>query len=243
MVIASIGVLAALLLPVLSASKHKAQQTVCTSNLRQINLGVRMYSDDARDASPSVGWSGAALTNVAPYAAYKALMKNYVGLNGQSSPRDKLFACPADTFYPTCVFPDATPPFHFMHKSLHDDPILDFSSYAFNGGDNASHKLGTNSLQVTGMTGIRLSSVKKTARTVLLLEASGLAPWSWHDPSSHGVARDDGAYYNDAKNIVSFVDGHVRYIKMFWNPGRPPGHGPAWLYDPPPSYDYQWSPD
>jgi hypothetical protein len=179
------------------------------------------------------------MANFAPHAAFKALMRNYVGLNGQSSPQDKLFACPADTFYPTCVFPDATPPFHFVQKSLHDDPILDFSSYAFNGGDNADHNLGTNSLRFPGLTGVRLSSVRHPAKTVLILEASALAPWSWHDPSSHGVAREDGAYYNDSKNLVSFVDGHVSYIKMFWNPG----HGSAWLYDPPPSYDYQWSPD
>ena len=54
-VIAIIGILAALLLPVSSAAKRKAQRTTCLNNLRQINLGVRMYSDDSNDASPSSG--------------------------------------------------------------------------------------------------------------------------------------------------------------------------------------------
>lgn len=54
-VIAIIAILAALLLPVLSRAKGKAQRTTCQNNLRQINLVIRMYADDARDALPSPG--------------------------------------------------------------------------------------------------------------------------------------------------------------------------------------------
>ena len=72
-----------------------------------------------------------------------------------------------------------------------------------------------------------------------MAEVAALVPYSWHDPSSHGVASGDRTLYNDSKNVVSFVDGHVSYIKMYWNQG----HGPAGWYDPPVSYDYQWSPD
>ena len=54
-VIAIIAILAALLLPVLSAAKEKAKRTICLNNLRQINLGIHMYSDDANDTSPSPG--------------------------------------------------------------------------------------------------------------------------------------------------------------------------------------------
>ena len=52
-VIAIIGILVALLLAVLGGAKAKAQRVVCVNNLRQISLGVRMYSDDSHDASPS----------------------------------------------------------------------------------------------------------------------------------------------------------------------------------------------
>src|SRR4051812_29317671 len=80
-VIAIIGILAALLLPAISAAKGKARRTACTNNLRQINLGVRMYSEDSHDASPTPDGTGLSSTNVTPlYAGYKALMKNYVGL-------------------------------------------------------------------------------------------------------------------------------------------------------------------
>jgi prepilin-type N-terminal cleavage/methylation domain-containing protein len=121
-VIAIIAILAALLLPVLSRAKAKAQRTTCTNNLQQIALGVRMYSDDSLDASPSPGAAGLAVTNLDPlYSGYKALMKNYVGLNGASSPQDKLFDCPADTFYASEFSPAGAFPYHFLQKSFHDE--------------------------------------------------------------------------------------------------------------------------
>lgn len=43
-------------------------------------------------------------------------------------------------------------------------------------------------------------------------------------------------------DMVSFVDGHVSYVKMYWNGGF--GFtGIACNYDPPEGYDYQWSPN
>ena len=51
-VIAVIGILAALLFPVLSGAKAKGKRTACLNNLRQINLGIHMYCDDSSDVSP-----------------------------------------------------------------------------------------------------------------------------------------------------------------------------------------------
>lgn len=235
-VIAVIAILAALSLPVLSRAKARAQRTVCLNNLHQISLGVLMYSGDSHDATPSPGGTN----EVALYSGFKALMKSYVGLNGTSSPQDTLFACPADAFYPSDITTNGPYPPQYVHESLHDQPIFDFSSYAFNGGDNATRPLQLlTNIVVTrpGLTGVKMSSVRHPGRTLLVTEASALWPWSWHDPSPP-------VQFNDAKSVVSFVDGHVGYIKIYWQSTHPVGTiSYAALYDPPASYDYQWSPN
>jgi prepilin-type N-terminal cleavage/methylation domain-containing protein len=45
-VIAIIGILAAMLLPVLARAKEKALQASCFSNLRQVAVAARLYMDD-----------------------------------------------------------------------------------------------------------------------------------------------------------------------------------------------------
>jgi prepilin-type N-terminal cleavage/methylation domain-containing protein/prepilin-type processing-associated H-X9-DG protein len=46
LVLAVIGILAAMLLPTVSTAKKKARQTNCVSNLRQLELGAQLYTQD-----------------------------------------------------------------------------------------------------------------------------------------------------------------------------------------------------
>jgi len=243
-VIAVIAILAALLLVALSGAKAKVTRTICGNNLRQINLGVRMYSDDFRDATPSPGSSPSRTNFVSLYSGYKNLMKGYVGANQASSPRDRLFACPADTFFPSFVLPGPKAPATYVRQSLHSHPVFDYSSYAFNGGDNKTRTFEAGTWTAPGLTGLTLSSVKHPSRTVLITEASALAPWSWHRPHWPDP-RGEPLIYNDARNMASFVDGHVSYLRIYWNTNRYANGGLSFAlaYNPPAGYDYQWSGD
>ena len=237
-VIAIIAMLAAMLLPALTAAKNRARRVTCLNNLRQINLGVRMYADDAREATPSLGPAAAKTNIMTLYSGYRALIKGYVGVKGASSPQDKVFACPEDAFYPGFIFTtNNADAWQYVQKSLHDEPFLDYSSYAFNGGNNSVTSLKPGAITRPGLTGVKLSAVKHPSRTALVVEGSAPAPWSWHEPSPRVL-------FNDAKNMVSFLDGHVSYLKIYRDE-NPDTNGPSrfysCFYDPPADYDYQWS--
>jgi prepilin-type N-terminal cleavage/methylation domain-containing protein len=114
-VIAIIAILAALLLPVLSSAGARAQRTTCLNNLKQVSIAVQLYADDNNDtlpATPDVTAVSYATNHFSIF--YKRLVKSYAGLNGASSPQDKLFACPADTFYYDW------PGMDYESRSLHD---------------------------------------------------------------------------------------------------------------------------
>ena len=236
-VIAILAVLAVLVLPAITGGTEAGvRRTVCSSRLRQINMGIRLYADESNDATPSLGITATSTNHLPLFAGYKELMKKYVGANGVSSARDTLFACPSDSFYPSFVSASNTN-WTYVRESLHGNAVFDYSSYAFNGGDNLPRTfLVTNQYSLPGLTGVRLNSVRHPVRTVLVAEASALAPWSWHSPSSDLL-------FKDAKNVVSFVDGHVSYTRIYWDSTRLPGGGLsfAMTYNPPAGYDYQWS--
>lgn len=56
-VVAIIAILAALLLPALARAKENAKQAQCLSNMRQLNLGIRLYADDNSDLVIPIGAS------------------------------------------------------------------------------------------------------------------------------------------------------------------------------------------
>jgi prepilin-type processing-associated H-X9-DG protein len=69
----------------------------------------------------------------------------------------------------------------------------------------------------------------------MVSEISALWPWSWHEPQ---LLPPEQFGVNNAKSVVSFVDGHVSYIPIYWNTNY---NIQTYMYDPPASYDYKWS--
>lgn len=52
-VIAIVGILAAILIPVVGSARKSAQTSACSANLRQISIGVILYAQDNRGRLPS----------------------------------------------------------------------------------------------------------------------------------------------------------------------------------------------
>jgi prepilin-type N-terminal cleavage/methylation domain-containing protein len=240
-VIAVIAILAALLLPALSRAKAQAQRTACIGNLSQIALGIRMYSDEANDSAPTLG-HGQRI-----WFRYRELLQSYLGLKGPPSPDDKVFACPADTFYYRLNVTNGTMSYvsqgHYMQSNFV------YSSYEFNGANQATNArislLGVKALP--GISGRKLTTIKYPDRTVLVADASAFVPYSWHQPQPPTINLQgyEMPLFDNAKNVVSFVDGHVSYINIYWNNSTNYGgyYSFSYFYDPPAGYDYQWSPD
>ena len=227
-VIAIIALLAALLLPALGAAKDRVRRTACLNNLRQINLGVRLYADDANDVSPATQ----STNRIVNY--YKTLVQGYVGLKGPPSPQDTLFACPADTFrYWTS--PGGVV---FSPTGRHESANANYSSYAFNGINRDLTNTSGNG-GILGIAGRKLSLIKHPEKTVLVIEQPAFFPYSWHGPK-RPVANPSSCPFNNAPCMASFVDGHVSYTRIYWN-GQ--AGSLAMFYNPPAGYDYQWSGD
>lgn len=117
-VIAIIAILAAMLLPALSAARERARSANCVSKLKQIGLGEFMYSGANKDYVATPGTTAAAnvtsienavkiATDDTDYSSTypvetpdKLMIGGFMGMNIQKMTKDakeKLFKCPSDS--------------------------------------------------------------------------------------------------------------------------------------------------
>jgi prepilin-type N-terminal cleavage/methylation domain-containing protein len=85
-VIAIIAILAAILFPVFAAVRDRARMTSCGSNMRQLALGVMMYTQDHDETLPMV--TNYAIPTAAPDRVWMATVQPYVKNAG-------IFLCPS----------------------------------------------------------------------------------------------------------------------------------------------------
>jgi len=152
LVIATIGILAGLLLSTLRAAKEGGRRAACANNLRQVTLAIRLYADDSADSLPVLPSPDPYPNGVGAY--YKQLVKGYLGLTGPASPDEKVFICPSDPTFRTLI----------QHA---------FTSYTFNGFEAGS-------TSIPRITGQRLSAIGNPTKAVLAGEVPAFFGGSWH---------------------------------------------------------------
>jgi prepilin-type N-terminal cleavage/methylation domain-containing protein len=216
-VIAVIAILAALLVPVINKAKDVAKRANCVNNVAQINHALLMYADDHADAVRG-------LTNGDKvYFTYKDSLGPYLSHAGAYT-NNALFTCPADNF--NCDDPNIKALFPWDQIAgigFYRQAATDYGSYFFNGSADANDD---------PRAAKPFTSIRQPSQMVLVAEDSGGLALSAHN-------RKQPYQFNNAKNAMSFVDGHVGYIRIYWN-GTNGFDGIAALYNPPGGYDYQW---
>jgi prepilin-type N-terminal cleavage/methylation domain-containing protein len=97
-----------------------------------------------------------------------------------------------------------------------------FTSYTFNGYE-------MDSSSIPRITGQKFSAIKNPSKAVLTGEVPAFFGGSWHPLV--------GPDHADAKNVLSFVDSHMDFLKIYWDGVL--GSRPC-NYEPPAGYNYDW---
>jgi len=116
-VIAIIGILASMLMPVLSIMVEKARRTHCLNNLKQIGNGLLMYAGDYNDMLPvaTVGnGEGEGATLADPMKSLSLLYPNFI-------PDPRIFTCRSTGDSMSDLEPGDT----FLPRPETDDPVTD----------------------------------------------------------------------------------------------------------------------
>jgi prepilin-type N-terminal cleavage/methylation domain-containing protein/prepilin-type processing-associated H-X9-DG protein len=120
-VIAIIAILAAMLLPALSAARGAAKSSSCLSNLKQIGVAQRMYTDDNNDViCPAYDKAAGGLL-----WCHEERVGKYVMVQGRLADSNRPFTCPAESV-PAFT---GTPNFTYGHYA---------QNHMLSGGKNAS---------------------------------------------------------------------------------------------------------
>lgn len=99
-VVAIIGILAAILIPVVGAAREQARSAVCKSNLRQTGMAIHLYAQDNNDRTPP-NTGGAGTVKFAMGSALGGLLiAPPIGWGDNYLDTAEIFFCPGVTDHP-----------------------------------------------------------------------------------------------------------------------------------------------
>jgi len=199
-VIAIIAILAAILFPVFARARENARRSSCLSNMKQIGLGIQMYTQDYDEKI--VRYRYLVNGSTSSYYGWQAALYPYVKST-------QLFVCPSATK----LAPAAC-------TSAGYDP-----TYVSTTG-TGSGSYGYNYDYLGNTTDIALAAITVPSETVMITEASDLfgsgpiyPPSLWNtahtiscNPAVQNYGDQRGMWHFDGTNIA-FADGHAKWMK------------------------------
>jgi prepilin-type processing-associated H-X9-DG protein len=189
-VIAIIGILAAMLLPALNKAREKANAARCVGNMHQWALALNMYNDDWKDYFPYDGQSGyvcggpntnAWFNVLPPYLGQRALCDTYTSANFPTPRNPNIWVCASAT---------------------NKNPTVGLTSPVFYYGlSTCLHKEGSTAI------GFRRDRMVAPSTTIVFLEEV-------EDtfPESNGLY-DLCTRHSGGSNFV-MGDGHVEWLRL-----------------------------
>jgi prepilin-type N-terminal cleavage/methylation domain-containing protein/prepilin-type processing-associated H-X9-DG protein len=195
-VIAIIAILAAILFPVFARARENARRASCSSNLKQIGLGLMQYTQDYDEALPMVWWKEGE-TKYEWMDAVQPYIKSY-----------QLFRCPSDSGN--------------TNPQLNNEQ----SSYGANMGgwnEGSGSPKGPSISQPNSTT--RLPAIASASTTVFALDASKYEhSTTWNDtrPANNGDANFLSINTNVSPRTTTGgdVERHLETLNVLWCDGH-----------------------
>lgn len=220
-VIAIIGLLAAILFPVFSRVRENGRRAACMSNLKQIWLGAMQYVQDCDDMLPAITYGDTAKPTT-HYYRWMDVIEPYVG-------NTQVFSCPSDHINPGYVY--AT--------KLTNTSTTTNGSYGLNNTYNNSKTQPASQWNVSASGGTydkKYGAIAAPSTTIYCLEKTDSKVWyvQWKDqpnqPSFANVTDDPedfisteafaDSYINEGISLrhfqstnALFCDGHVKAVR------------------------------
>ncbi len=183
-VIAIIAILAAILFPVFAKAREKARQASCLSNLKQLSVGVLMYTQDYDETMPSFAQNTSNDDNWTKVTYWRGLIRPYVN-------NVKIYTCPSN------------PEYAWSGDVLEvaGDPNRGIGGYSYYIFFGLFHDVTTAEIESPAST-IMLSD---GARGIDNPRTINTMSWGLYNPAPY-------PFHSGGLNIA-FCDGHVKWVQ------------------------------
>jgi prepilin-type N-terminal cleavage/methylation domain-containing protein len=229
-VIAIIAILAALLLPALSAAKQRAYATQCLNNAKQIGLATFIYAGDYEDKFPygvNINSIQLAFTPTAwdimllPYLGVSPSFINVFGTL-EATAGSKVYICPAD-------IDGVNPPGGYPVPPGYNRFQIDYraNAYIFR-ATNQTPKMALRTTSVRAPSSMLMITEKEYNGLEFQITSDQLEAWltGWNGPGGKNYNNSGFKRHNKTLPIAAAADGHSTRFQV------PPYSGGGGQADP-----------